>query len=87
MIPNLWPRTTLHTAKHLACNLIQQKYLLYSLQELKIYSQEYINNSAVGFLLVRHQKQTETAPHPQRQVANAKTFNLLQQPSYMRCQY
>ena len=46
-----------------------------------------MNNSAVGFLLVPLQKQIETAPHPQRQVADAKIFNLLQQPSYMRRQY
>ena len=35
MIPHFWPRTTLQTTKRLACNLIQQKYLLYSLSDSK----------------------------------------------------
>ena len=46
-----------------------------------------MNNSAVGFPLVPLQKQTETVPHPKRQVDDAKIFNLLQQTSYMRRQY
>ena len=37
-----------------------------------------MNNSAVGFPLVPLQKQIETAPHPQWQVADAKIFNLQQ---------
>ena len=46
-----------------------------------------MNDSAVGFPLVTLQKQIETAPYPQRQVADANIFNLLQRPSYMRRQY
>ena len=36
--------------------------------------QEYMNNSAVSFPLVPLQKQLQTAPCPQWQVANAKTL-------------
>ena len=46
-----------------------------------------MNNSAVGFSLIPLQKQTETVPQPKRQGDDAKIFNLLQQTSYMRCQY
>ena len=46
-----------------------------------------MNNSAVGFSLVPLQKQTETVPQPKRQGDDVKIFNLLQQNSYMRCQY
>ena len=79
MIPHFWPSTTLQYNVWHAILFSKNTYCIpyKNLGKVEISRHEYMKNSAVGFPLVPLQKQIETVPHPQRQVADAKIFNLL----------